>query len=342
MKSKSPKSMWFGFDVVSDTGRFPRPQRIEFWKDQDFAQLKPESPFHYKSDALLGLALYQLHPRWKSAHLPEKAQAFAADLWRSLEPHFELHLRAQPRVTALREQLKAKAFPPAQSFTRAYSELLAHAADAKGFDFAALEPLTGLVDELEQNLGRPLLYDFSLHFDAETRASLQLLHSVLFHTRTLIAMDMNSFIQDATHDAIKVDSITDYLARGEYVANDALLYWNFKKMREHMSPAAAEHMENAFLTYSHNGAYLIESLPKSFLGAMKADELEETLYLVQMDWLLGTDAGLLFRIREELYGMVDGYDKIFWTDAANGRGPRVHDRLSVQCEISEKSLLSAA
>ncbi len=340
MKSKSPK-MWFGFDVVSEAGRFPRPQRIEFWKDKDFASLTPESPFHYKSDALLGLALYQLHPKWNSAHLPEKGQTFAADLWRSLEPHFELHLRAQPRVTALREQLKSKNFPPAQAFARAYSEIVAHAADGQGFDFTKLESLTEAVDELEQNLGRPLLYDFSLHFDQETRASLQCLHSLLFHTRTLVAMDMNSFIQDATHEAIKVDSITDYLARGEYVANDALLYWNFKKMREHMEPAAAEHMEHAFLTYSHNGAYLIESLPKSFLNGMKSDELEETLYLVQMDWLLGTDAGLLFRIREELYGMFDGYEKIFWTDA-NDRGPRVHDRLSVQCEISERSLLGTA
>lgn len=340
MKSKYPK-MWFGFDVVSETGRFPRPQRIEFWKDKDFASLTPEAPFHYKSDALLGLALYQLHSNWQSSHLPGKGQPFAADLWRSLEPHFELHLRAQPRVTALREQLKPKAFPAAEAFARQYSEVIANASDAKGFDFTQLEPLTEMVEELEAQLGRPLLYDFSLHFDHETRTSLQLLHSALFHTRTLIAMDTNSFIQDAAHDAVKVDSITDYLARGEYVANDALLYWNFKKMREHMSPTAAEHMENAFQTYSHNGAYLVESLPKSFFTGQKAGELEETLYLVQMDWLLGTDAGLLFRIREELFGMFDGYEKIFWTDAS-ARGPRVHDRLSVQCEISERALLSAA
>lgn len=341
MKPNAPKSMWFGYDVVSETGRFPRPQRIEFWKDKDFERLSPESPFHYKSDALLGLAVYLMHPHWSSNHLPEKNHAFAADLWRSLEPHFELHLRAQTRVNALRDQLKPKNFPPARDFARGFTELLAHATEKSGFDFEALAPLTDLVDQLEQDLGRPLLYDFSLQFDADTRKSLQFLHSALFHVRTLIAMDLNSFMHDATHEAIKVDSITDYLARGEYVANDALLYWNFKKLREHMEPSAFEQMETAFLTYSHNGAYLIESLPKSFLNGLKGDALEESLYLVQMDWLLGTDAGLLFRIREELYGLSEGYDKIFWTDAP-ARGPRVHDRLSVQCEISEKTLLSAA
>jgi hypothetical protein len=341
MKFGGMKSMWFGFDVVSESGRFPRPQRIEFWKDKDFESLAPESPFHYKADALLGLALYLMNPHWKSEHLPEKAQGLPADLWRSLDPHHELVLRAQPRVLALRQQIKAQPQPSMQQFSRAFSEVLTNACGPHGFDLEALAPVNDLVEALEGHLERPLLYDFSVQFDPETRQKLHWLHSVLFHVRTLIAMDCNAYIQDAAHDAIKVDSITDYLARGEYVANDALLYWNFKRLREQMSPAAAEQMEKAFVTYSHNGAYLIESLPKSFLNALKTNELEETLYLVQMDWLLGTDAGLLFRIREELYGLSEGYDKIFWTDHW-GQAPKVHDRLSVQCEVSEKSLLSAA
>lgn len=341
MKSKSPKSMWFGFDVISEMGRLPRPQRIEFWKDKDFESLAPESPFHYKSDALLGLAMYLLHTDWKSSHLPAKPTPLSADLWRSLEPHHELFLRAQPRVQALRHQLKSAPKTESEPFSRTFTEVLANCREPWGFNLENLAPLTDLADQLEVKAGRPLLYDFTLQFDAEVRQKMHWLHSVLFHLRTLIAMDCNAFIQDATHEAIKVDSITDYIARAEYVSNDALLYWNYKKLRTTMPAATAEHLDQAFLTYSHNGAYLIESLPKSFLAALKADELEETLYLVQMDWLLGTDAGLLFRIREELYGLQEGYDKVFWTDHW-GKTSRAADRLSVQCEVSEDFLTKAA
>lgn len=341
MKSKSPKAMWFGFDVTSDVGAFARPKRIEFWKDKDFDSLSPESPFHYKSDALLGLALFQLHPKWTSAHLPSSPTPMTADLWRSLEPHHELFLRAQTRVHALRSQMKIAPKPEAEQFCRTFSEVLINSSESWGLNLESLTQLTEVVDQLEIKGGRPLLYDFSLQFDTNTRQKLHWLHSLLFHLRTMVAMDYNAYIQDATHEAIKVDSITDYLARGEYVANDALLYLTFKRMRDKMPTASAEQMEQAFLTYSHNGAYLIESLPKSFLSALKTDELEETLYLVQMDWLLGTDAGLLFRIREELYGITEGYEKIFWTDKV-GHASRSADRLSVQCELTEDAFNKVA
>lgn len=330
---KSP-SLWFGYDVISEMGPFPRPQRIEFWKDKDFEALAPESPFHYKADALLGLALYHLHPKWKSAHLPEKASRHTQDLWQTMEPHYELYLRAQHRVQALRAQMKNAKTIDGSSFARSLTEVVAHAGKSWGWDFSELAQLTESIDHLEAEAGRPLLYDFTLQFEPETRQKLHWLHSALFHLRTLIAMDHNAYVQDATHEAIRVDSITDYLARSEYVANDALLYWTFKKIRSALPDQPAATLENAFLSYSHNGAYLIESLPKSFLNGLNNQDLEESLYLVQMDWLFGTDAGLLFRVREEIYGLIEGYEKVFWTDHAGHRS-RAADRLSVQCEVTE-------
>lgn len=340
VKSKTQK-LWFGYDVVSESGPFPRPQRIEFWNNKDFNGLAPDSPFHYKSDALLGLSLYLLNPQWKNQHMPEAPTAVTEDLWKSLEPHHELFLRAQPRVMALRSQLKPVPNARAEEFARIFTETLAAVQDTQKYDLDSLLPLTDAIDQLEVKNARPLLYDFNLQFTPEVRTRMLWLHSVLFHLRTLVAMDYNAYIQDATHEAVRVDSITDYLARAEYVANDALLYWTFKRLRDKIPASAATPLEEAFLTYSHNGAYLIESLPKSFLSALRADEMTETLYLVQMDWLLGTDAGLLFRLREELYGLSEGYDKVFWPDQVS-LAPRATQRLSVQCELSETQLFKAA
>jgi len=339
-QTKNPEHFWFGYDVVSASGNFPRPQRIEFWKDRDFNNLAPEVPLHYKADALLGLSLYLLHHGWNSKHLPPhggKPDSLTQDLWKSLEPHYELFLRAQPRVSALRRD-KSLSSPFAPAFEKSFTEILDDAAQKDGWNLEALQPIMDLVDDLEIKLERPLLYDFSFQVSPEMRTKLHWLHSCLFHLRTLIAIDYNAYIHDATHEAVKVDSITDYVARAEYVANDALLYWNFKKMRERLPADAATDLEQHFLTYSHNGAYLIESLPKSFLSAMNAEELEESLYLVQMDWLLGTDAGLLFRIREELYGLHEGYENIFWRDVIDQAPKATSEGLSIQCELTESVL----
>lgn len=346
MKSQTRNaSLWLGYDVISEMTSFARPHRIEFWKDQDFQGLSPETPFHYKSDALMGLSLYLLHSNWSTKHLPARRDQLTEDLWKSLEPHYELWLRAQPRIQALRAEGKAnKNKTDHEDFILSFGEILAAAEEKSGFNLDAIHPLTELIDQIEVKTGRPMLYDFSLQLPQDVRTKLHWLHSMLFHLRTLVAMDYNAYIHDPTHEAIKVDSITDYVARAEYVANDALLYWNFKKMRARVPDDVALDLEQQFLTYSHNGAYLIESLPKSFLNGMNSEELEETLYLVQMDWLLGTDAGLLFRIREEIYGLQEGYENIFWPDLHNQAKPTagMAERLSIQCELSEQSLERAS
>ena len=92
-----------------------------------------------------------------------------------------------------------------------------------------------------------------------------------------------------------------------------------------------------FKSYSHNGFCLIESLPKSFIQSLHQEELEESLYIAQMDWLLGTDAGLLFRIREELFGLREGYQKIFWPDA-EGRPEQYQTSLEVSCHLTANDI----
>lgn len=335
MNSNRPTfQMWMGFDVCTE---FMRPLRLEFWKGSDFANFKPEAPFHYQADALIGLSLFLLHPSWKGPHLPPHASKLPQDLWKAMEPHHELFNRSQARAQALRTTGKQ---PSIEKFEKKFTEIVMHSLQNWGLDLTDLHELIGLVDELEDQTKRPLLYNFDLQATAPTLKMLHLLHSLLFNLRTLTAMDYNAYIQDPTHEALKVDSITDYLAHSEIVVNDALLYFQFAKMKDKLPTGAAKQMEHAFGTYSHNGTCLIQSLPESFMKGMKT-ELEESLYLVQMDWLLGTEAGLLFRIREEIYGLIEGYTQIFWPDADQKRrknAPNEASKLSIQCELTEKSV----
>lgn len=331
-------SLWLGYDIEVNAGPTLQPKKIVSWKDYQFKKTQPESPFHYKADALVGLALIHLNQHLKNPFSsPNMNFSFAHDSWLSFEPHYELFSRSQPRIQALKNNIKQSQSNFSESFERSFGEILDTALQPWGIDLQALHDALDAIDFFETKSGRPLLYNFSLGLTRATVEKLHYLHSLLFNLRALLAMDFNAYIQDSSHEALKMDSISDYLSRAEYVANDALLYWSFKKLKDSMPEATQKKMEDSFRNYSHNGFCLVESLPKSFLNSLSSEQLEESLYLVQMDWLLGTEAGLLFRCREELYGLSEGYEKIFWTDLIE-KTPQVPHTLSVNCMITEKDV----
>lgn len=329
------RKLWLGFYVYGEQGPCLRPQKIEFWKGEDFQKHLLEKPFYYKTDALAGLACVHLNQHLKNPfHSPKMNYSFAAEAWRAFEPHHELYERAQARVHALRESMQQFPPPVAASFERSYTDILNESLDEHGVNLESLTAIVDSIDHLESQMDRPLLYNFHLRLSRPLVEKLHYLYSLLFNLRTLVAMDYNAFVQDPTHEAAKVDSITDYLAKAEYVANDALLYHQVNKQKSRIPEKSFQEIQNSFLQYSHNGTCLIENLPKSFLNSLNAEELEEALYLVQMDWLLGTEAGLLFRVREELFALREGYDKIFWPEL-EGKHVSPHHRLSISCEITD-------
>ena len=131
--------------------------------------------------------------------------------------------------------------------------------------------------------------------------------------------------------------IMDYLPMPEYVCADALLYWKCKKISANLEASAGKLIRDAFTQHSHNAFCLIEGLPKDFLQKQSLADLEDSLHFVQMDWLLASPAGLLFRLREELYGLLEGYDQIFWPELESA-GHKVAHSLSVNCELCEHDL----
>lgn len=339
-------SFKFGFDIVMEKGACPRPVAIRAWDSPEKFRSSAQAPFKYMADALCGLSLVRLNPNLSCPVQNKKNDhSFCDQAWNQLDPHLELWKRSQDRVQALSRDV-AKVDPKTcADFEKYFDETLTAAMKADGVDLKSLWGLVDTINYLESKKNAPLIYNFGLKFSPAFTQKLHSLYSLLFHLRSVVAVDWNAHVDDPSHEAVKVDSITDYIPKAEYVVQDALLYWNFQKLSHpfvagrnsdvKVEKLLVEPMKKAFMQSSHNACHLIDHLPKSFLGKIGPADVEETLYMVQMDWLLGSDAGLLFRIREELYGLQNGYDRIFWHDL-QGAAPKKAFHLSLCFELSEK------
>ncbi len=344
---KLQSKMKFGYDISLEKGCF-KPVKVQFWKDEKkFQTTPPTAPLKYFADAMVGLSLFKMNQYLKSPiMIPHMNYDFANTAWNYLDPHQEIYKRSQERVAAFAHGKKK--FPEAHitAFEKDFSEAFEKCQKPWGVDLHEMASLLDVVASFETKLKSPLLFNFEVKFSNTFTEKLHVFYSFLFNLRSLVAVDHNAHIDDSSHEAVKVDAITDYLPKAEYVVNDALLYLNFKKLSQPYSGARSDGqidklfvapMSKVFQKYSHNACYLIDNLPESFLNSMSPPELEEALYLVQMDWLLGSHAGLLFKIREELFGLRDGYESVFWTDAEPVATNKAVT-LSVSCELCEKQI----
>ena len=331
------ETLWLGFDIQTTQNPVLQPHSIDFWKAVQFKKHKPEAPFHYKADALTGLSLSLLNKDLQKNFAATLGQTFdlnfAKSSWMGLEPHFEMYNRSQMRVQTFRKNFEKKISDSATKFQSRLRDALGAALTPGGINLDDATEILGSIDLLETELDGPLMFNWTLKLDPQTVETLHLLHSLLFNLRTLVAMDHNAHVQDPTHEALRVDSITDYLPRADYIANDAILYWQFTKMQKQMTAPAFQEMENSFTRFSHHAVSLITQLPKSFLQDLSVLQMEDSFYLAQMDWLLGTEAGLLFRLREELFGLSEGYDRVFWPDCES-KGHKTPHTLSINCNVS--------
>ncbi|MBO9665614.1 MAG: hypothetical protein J7501_02225 [Bdellovibrio sp.] len=341
------KSLRLGFDVSMDKGATLKPLKVQFWsQESNFKKFAPTAPFKYMSDALVGLSLVKLNSYIKSPlATPHLDYSFAVEAWKALDPHVELYERSQKRVRSLQSHLAVVDPKLCAQFEDHFNESFESAMTPWGVDLTALGPLLETFSWFENKMEAPLLYNFGLNFSKPFVEKLHTLYSFLYNLRSLVAVDHNAHIEDASHEGVKVDAITDYLPRAEYVVNDALLYYNFKKFSEPFSGPRtpdprveklfAAPMEKSFQKYSYNAVQLVNNLPKPFMSSLNPVELEEAFYLVQIDWLLGSPAALLFKIREEIFALQNGYEKIFWKDVE----PKHHSKpvaLHLSCEVTEK------
>lgn len=345
----SRQTLKFGFDIVMDRGPVPRPVGVKVWTGADkMSSAEPQKPFKYMADALVGLSLLRLNSRLNCPVTnPGANVGFCEQAWTALDPHWGLWHRCQDRVQSMYQQVEKVPSATCSNFEKVFIEALDSACKNDGIDLKQVSSLIDTINELESRKNAPLLYNFGLKFSPAFIQRLHHLYSFLFHLRSVVAVDWNAHVDDPSHEGVRVDSITDYIPKAEYVVNDALLFWQFSKLSHpfvagrssdvKVEKLFVEPMKKAFYQSSHNACHLIDHLPNQFLAKLGPTDLEEALYLVQMDWLLGSEAGLLFRLREELYGLQNGYEKIFWHDLQD-MPPKKAFYLSLCFQLDEKDL----
>lgn len=301
------------------------------------------APFKYYTDAIIGLCY---HKMTDFKHSQADGNHFTENAYRSLNPYLELFRKSSPRVQALGKP-KPEQKLQVENFEKSMDEAWSKLFTAEHMDLTTVPRILNLISDFENQLAAPLLYNLSLQFSERFTEKLISFYSLLFHLRSVVAIDHNAYVHDSSIDTVKCDSISDYLPKSDYTANDALLFWQFKKLSipfvahkdkdVRIEKLLVQPLEKYFYQYNHNACCLIDQLPTSFLNSVSTTDLEDTLHHVQMDWLLGSASGLLFKIREEVFGLIEGYDKVFWPESLHHK-PKSATQLKLVFEINQNDL----
>jgi len=302
------------------------------------AEGHPYSPLPYFTDALLGLSAYKLalNAQDYAPSSPEN-QLFSL-LWFKLEPMYEVFQRSHERVRSLLH-LKPNSLrtEPEQSLEQSLNDILKQSCTSNGIH---LDTLLNLIDSLnyfESKRSHPLLFDTQLQLSDTGMNTLHTLNSFLYNLRAISAIYYNSKRKEPLYESLHIDSVKDYFHAPDLLTNETMLYYQFLKlckkgpMNEHVEAAMIKTFRN-HLPHSH---YLVHSLPDSFFSNQGNELLEQSLYTFQIDWLLGSPAGLLYRIREELMGIKEGYENTFWPELQNEESEEPTTTLNVNCVLDQ-------
>ncbi len=337
----STKSLQWAVDIKTTSGSVLKPYEIHFWNlaqqsPAHFKDVKLQSPFKFFNDAILALSYHRMTA---FKNVTQDQRELTENCYNFFDHYTELYKKSALRVKSLTHKNIVNK-KHVEEFEKKVTAVLTDAFSSPVVKVSTLTEILKFVAEFEAQIGAPLIYNFSVHFNAAFTEKLMCLYSFLFHLRSVVAVDHNGHVEDASHDTVKCDSISDYLPKADYTVNDAVLYWYFKTLGN-AAPASEfkTKMQEHFHHYSHNACHLIDQLPEKFLQSLTSEELEEALHHVQMDWLLGSSSGLLFKLREELFGLHEGYDQIFWQEAANLKSKKA-SHLSLCFELSEKDIIT--
>lgn len=328
----------------------------------------PDLPLAYLTDVLTFTSLKSLGFLAEFSQRQTLPQALSAlkrtaayQVWEQLEPQYALYDQHQKSLKqklekgaekksaakAVKGNLKAE-----EELTQGFLKIL-HGSFKQGqLELLPFAKALDLLDAFEEASEANLLFNLSIELRRDSLEVLWLFYSFLISLRSLIAFDYNTQLADPSFNAVKVDPIFDYLPQADYVSSDALLI-------HHLYAFKNPEFKKLFNQYTHNAHRLYQSLPPGFfapspvpanpkkgsknpkkahgngLKALTNDKkfYEEKLFTFQTDWLLGSSAGLLFRLREELFALELGYDKIFWKELQD-QEPKEQEKLEICTEFS--------
>jgi hypothetical protein len=336
-------SVHMAIEIKTTSGSVLKPHELHFWElnnkntPKHLKDTVPQSPFKFYTDAILASCFHKVTDY---KHVSAENKEFVQKVYQNFDHYTELYNKSNPRVKSLARATipQKKQF---ETFEKKMTEILNAGFSENKVSFNKLTEALTVIAEFESHIASPLIYNFSVNFSAAFTEKLIAFYSMLYHLRSVVAVDHNAHIEDSSLETVKCDSISDYLPKSDYTVNDALLYWHFKNLTANVSGEVDKQivgpMHNYFIQYSHNACNLIDQLPENFLESLTNVDLEDALHHVQMDWLLGSCSGLLFKIREELFGVIEGYDKIFWPEAGHGK-PKKASVLSLTFTLTEKDI----
>lgn len=322
------KSFQMGFEIKTSSGEFCTPTQFTPWKkDSEFSDYTPTATLKYMNDALIGMNFHVLNG-FKSVSNEDKK--FVSDYLKHIDPYFEIFKNSSNRLNTVYKKSEPLSKKIVQDFESHFSGFLDKCFSEQGINLKFMSEGLNAISEFEKNFGSALIYNFNVQFSNEFNQKLISFYSFLFHLRTVVAMNHNNQVVDSAFETVKCDSISDYLPKTDFTVNDGLIYWQFKKLATpfvgqsdvRVEKLLVNPLEQAFQKFNHNACALINNLPESFLTYYSAVQLEESLHQIQVDWLLGSSCGLLFRLREELFGLTEGYNKIFWPEATDSNSKK--------------------
>lgn len=296
------------------------------------------APMPYYTDALVGLSAYKLLVHSKEQPSSNE-EAIAALLWERIEPMHEVYHRSHQRLRELLNSELASS-KSESTFEIQLKEIVKNSCSAKGTHLGALLELLNSIQQLEMKRVQPLLFDTQLHLSSSALSILHTIYSLLYNLRALTAIQYNAGSADPLYDGLQIDSIKDYFHSPELLTNDTLLYHHLLvlKMNGKLSRPGDDSLTQAFVTYLPHTHFLLTRLPETFFINKEHDQLENELYQFQVDWLLGTPAGLLYRIREELIGLREGYQHTFWPELQNDEAKEPLSILHIQCALGSEHI----
>lgn len=320
MKNKALQNFQMGFKIKTAPELAYTPTQFSIWdKQSHLTDFTPTSALKYMNDALVGMNYHVLN-QYQVATPAEKD--FIQNYLQEFDPYHKLYQNSAQRLEKQIPKIPKKYNERTQQFEQSVSKMIAQFFSSTDLQFRFLGEILNTISNFEKETETAFIYNFNIQFSKSFTYQLTCFYSFLFHLRTITGLYLNSQVEDSVFEGVKCDSISDYLSKTDFTVNDALLYWQFKKLATpfvgqpdvRVEKLFVNPLESAFLKYNHNACSLINNLPESYLTFYSTVQLEEHLHQIQADWLLGSSCGLLFRIREELYGIHQGYNQIFWPE----------------------------
>lgn len=296
----------------------------------------PYAPLPYFTDALLGLSAYKLTQSTQDCTPSTAEDQLISLLWQKLEPMYEVYQRSNQRVhSLLHTKANALRTAPEQALEQSLNDIIKLACTGEGIHLTELLNFIDSLNFFESKRSHPLLFDTQLQLSETGINTLHTLNSFLYNLRAISAIYYNSKRKEVLYESLHLDSVKDYFHAPDLLTNETMLYYQFLKFcKKGQIPDQIEpSMIKAFRNYLPHSHYLVHSLPESFFSHQNNELLEQSLYTFQIDWLLGSPAGLLYRIREELVGIKEGYENTFWPELQNEESTEPTNTLHVNCVL---------